>query len=283
MKEAKSTTATPSSESPWDRVESAVTNLMPDLSLQHERREHFRHELKESAISVSFPTQNAFAKFYIRDVSSGGLYIKTTERPNLNTLIQVRLEIPGSETTPALESFLSARVVRHGANGIGLKVENSDPDSQRKLETLVKRVALDEGLLARPERRDGVFERISHRREIRDQRAKIFRKQSLAWLTVGALVALNLSVLTQQEMIPSTALIKTSSAATNPAVKIELSRDEERGSQKMNISIQRGLLEESVKPNDLPVPLRKTVEGAQHIAPEARKSKTAPTSRVRLR
>jgi hypothetical protein len=264
-------------------VETAVTNIMPDLSRQHERREHFRHELKDSAISVSFPTQNAFAKFYIRDVSSGGLYIKTSERPSLNTLIQVRLEIPSSESLPAIESFLSARVVRHGSDGIGLRVEGADPDSQRRLETLVKRVAIDEGLLARPERRDGVFERISNRRDIRDQRAKIFRKQSLAWLVVGGLVALNLSVLTQQEITKSTAAIKTSSATTTPAVKIELSRDGINGSPQLNLSMQRGLLEESVNPGDLPTPLRKTIEGAQQIAPEPRKSKTAPTSRVRLR
>lgn len=283
MKESKNTSATPSNDSPWDRVESAVTNIMPNLSQQHDRRQHFRHELKESAISVSFPTQNAFAKFYIRDVSSGGLYIKTTERPSLNTLIQIRLEIPGSEASPALESFLSARVARHGADGIGLRIEGTDPESQRRLETLVKRVALDEGLLAKPERRDGVFERISHRRDVRDQRLRFFRKQSLAWLTVGALVALNLSILTHEEISKSADTIKSSSAATHPAVQIELNRNDATNSQKMNITIQQGLLEERINPSDLPAPLRKTIEGAQQIAPEPRKSRTAPTSRVRLR
>lgn len=256
---------------------------MPLPSAGAERRQHFRHELKDSAISVSFPTQNAFAKFYIRDVSTGGLFVRTSDRPTLNTLIQIRLEIPSNDSSQNLECFLSARVVRHGTDGIGLQIENTDLESRRRLESIVKKVAADEGLLARPEKREGVFERISNRRDIRNQRAKFFRKQSVAWLAVGILVALNLSVLTNEEIKESLSALKPSSASISPSIKIQLSHDTQQGTQHTITSTQNGLMEEPVNLNDLPAPLRKTIEGAQQMAPEARKSKTAPTSRVRLR
>ena len=88
-----------------------------------------RHEVQ---LVVEFKTNAAFVAEYASNISKGGIFVRTSERPQPNTYVELRLHLPdGRDLTT------SARVVHvfehpeHG--GVGLAFENRYPAFQKAL------------------------------------------------------------------------------------------------------------------------------------------------------
>jgi len=267
----------------WDRMESVATRIsLPSLKAE-ERRRHTRHQVRENTISVSFSSQNALARFYIKDLSTGGLFVKTNERPEMKSLISLRLQVESSANQAQEDFLLTARVVRHDADGIGLMVAETDLESRQRLEELVKAVAQSERILAKADIKKSVFERISSRKHDLHQKKKLIRRQTITWMGVAALLGINIAIIPIEVTEIKESLLSSSSKQNLPSIQIKVDREPKASAKTLSISVTKGLIEEPIQLKDLPEALRKTIEGANNLASEPRRSKTAPDSRVRLR
>ena len=78
-----------------------------------DRRQHPR---VDAQIEVSFPTSEAYTVEYTKNISKGGIFVKTAKLPDPNAVVELKMRFPGAkEIVPIL-----ARVAR--------TVAVSDPD-----------------------------------------------------------------------------------------------------------------------------------------------------------
>jgi len=60
----------------------------------------------------------------LRDVAYGGAYLTCSERPPVGAEVEIRFRLSGMDPPPEIR--FKARVVRHGADGIGVKLTGID-------------------------------------------------------------------------------------------------------------------------------------------------------------
>jgi len=86
----------------------------------------------EVQLAVEFKTESAFVTEYASNLSKGGVFVRTSERPKANTYIALKLRLPDGRT---LET--SARVVHcfdhPELGGVGLAFEKRDPRFEEEL------------------------------------------------------------------------------------------------------------------------------------------------------
>ncbi len=95
----------------------------------------------EVQLDVEFQSELDFVQEHASNISNGGLFVKTSQRPEIDTLVEVRLTLPNGDK---LES--AARVVHvvnppDGAGGIGLAFVTDDDEFQRKLDAYLASLA----------------------------------------------------------------------------------------------------------------------------------------------
>ncbi len=90
-------------------------------------------------MKVTYRSSTDFVVDYTRNISTGGLFIDSAQPPALGTEILLRLYPPG-EVEPI---DLSSQVVwRQPDRGFGVRFDRSGGPSRRKLERLVRRLAV---------------------------------------------------------------------------------------------------------------------------------------------
>ncbi len=91
-----------------------------------------KEERYDVQLAVEYKTDSALTAEYASNISKGGIFIKTTARPQTNTYVQLSMNLPNGK-----QLLTSARVVHcfdhpeHG--GVGLAFENRDPRFQSEL------------------------------------------------------------------------------------------------------------------------------------------------------
>jgi uncharacterized protein (TIGR02266 family) len=93
-----------------------------------ERRQHHRH--KTWRVEVKVATPEAFRSSYLRDVSAGGLFVRSRTPLPIGSRVAVVLDVDGRELR------LSGTVVRHEPAGFGVRFDALDDEKRLQLEAL---------------------------------------------------------------------------------------------------------------------------------------------------
>jgi Tfp pilus assembly protein PilZ len=95
-----------------------------------ERRAHERHRVFRLGVKVA--TRDAFRASYLRDLSEGGLFVRSQHPLAIGSAVAIELAPPGH---PPLS--LSGKVVRHEDGGFGVQFGALEPDVKAALDALV--------------------------------------------------------------------------------------------------------------------------------------------------
>ncbi len=105
----------------------------------HDRREDPRTEVE---VEVDYRTAQEFLSAYARNISGGGIFIRTQRPLSLNENVRVRFTLPG-----IAQRFESSGIVVWSnpvsrqsflPSGMGIKLVDLDPDSRRLIAEYVK-------------------------------------------------------------------------------------------------------------------------------------------------
>jgi len=164
--------------------------LSPLPSVKAEHREFSRAQLTQRPIELEFKSCAQFAKQYIENISLGGLFVKTQERPTLGSIVAISFSLPETPPLPQQEFNLYAKVCRISDSGIALEFTNLTQEARSELEVYVKNF-LPKGLDTRTKAKQSTvdrLERIRNRQVVIKQRLKKTFKSSLV---IGLLLLIN--------------------------------------------------------------------------------------------
>jgi uncharacterized protein (TIGR02266 family) len=153
-----------------------------------ERRQFGRADVSEHKLELKFANEVQFARQYIENISLGGLFVKTEQRPPMGTLMAIEFSIPSRGSHRIFS--LTAKVCRVTPQGVGLEFTNLSQENRLDLEEFV-RSALPQGtpLVTKP--KASSIENLDRLRADRivssKNRKEFFKKLSL----MGALLGLN--------------------------------------------------------------------------------------------
>jgi hypothetical protein len=125
-----------------DRPQQAVE--APRRVRASERRAHLRAALD---VEASCETPDGQAFYRTRDLSAGGIFLASAERPPVGSRAKIVLELPGG---PALHR-LPGRVVRHQASPVAGFAVAFDPDVPVPTRDALARYVIDAVLPSRSE------------------------------------------------------------------------------------------------------------------------------------
>lgn len=107
-----------------------------------EQRKHPRHD---AVIPVCFRDAEEFLLEYTKNISEGGLFIKTSTLPEKGEVLRLSLELPETRTAIPVRAKV-AFVLNPGKEGrdygIGVRFEEMDPAAKRVLESFVELLEL---------------------------------------------------------------------------------------------------------------------------------------------
>ncbi len=107
----------------------------------------------EVAFEVHYQTAQEFLSAYSRNISGGGIFIRTQQPPPLNQKVQLRFTMPGIAHPFECEGIVvwSSPVPSRGVlpSGMGIKFLDLDPESRQLIVEFVK----THGPAARSERK----------------------------------------------------------------------------------------------------------------------------------
>ncbi|MGA0163868.1 MAG: PilZ domain-containing protein [Bdellovibrionota bacterium] len=167
-------------ETKVEKIEEPKTNF-EDL------RKQKRVNIASKRVGVRFQNKQHFAKQYIENISSGGLYIRTSEDFKTGDLVHLEFNVPDpTQSDQELRFTLVGSICRTDENGVGLQFTNLDQEARYQLEKYVHSV-LSDGVQVNSQPKSTVMAKIEERRLLRrTQQNK--RKQSLR--KIGILVVL---------------------------------------------------------------------------------------------
>jgi uncharacterized protein (TIGR02266 family) len=97
------------------------------------RRLHTRHKVYR--IEVKVASVDSFRASYLRDLSQGGLFVRSRQPLEIGTAVALELHVPNEE----LPLALSGTVARVEAQGFGVKFNDLDPTAKAKLDKILRR------------------------------------------------------------------------------------------------------------------------------------------------
>jgi uncharacterized protein (TIGR02266 family) len=97
------------------------------------RRLHTRHKVYR--IEVKVASVDSFRASYLRDLSQGGLFVRSRQPLEIGTVVTLELHIPDEE----LPLALSGTVARVEAQGFGVKFNELDLTAKAKLDKILRR------------------------------------------------------------------------------------------------------------------------------------------------
>lgn len=90
-----------------------------------------RSERFDVRLEVEFMTEIEFVREHATNISNGGIFISTQERPEIDSEVLIRIKLPNGE---ALETEARVVHVREGSNpGVGLEFKDNDRAFSEKL------------------------------------------------------------------------------------------------------------------------------------------------------
>jgi uncharacterized protein (TIGR02266 family) len=113
----------------------ATNQPSPPASAQTRNRAATQRQSPRYSVNleVHFQTESDFAREHVRNISSGGIFVTTEERPRLNSELGLRIRLPNGQLLQT-----TARVVHHleqpSPGGVGLAFNQDDPEFGRTLE-----------------------------------------------------------------------------------------------------------------------------------------------------
>ncbi len=261
---------------------------LPPL-LGAELRKTARKDIQGTQLNVSFGSDRALAKAYVDNISLGGLFLKTTDRPALKSLVNLNLAVQ-SLHQEAFEIQLQCQVVRHATDGIGLTFTNLDSGKRAQFESFIKNLpALLDVPLNRARLKDQSIERLDELRnsKVRTlQRNKTFAVRAFAALL---LVTLNIWALWEvHEDFNNSQSLTSSHQMTigNQVIDARQIQRVTRTNEGLYEVIADGvkgpllLLPDQV--NQLPPHLKTGIKATDFPKKVIRKSKTAPSHMIRI-
>ncbi len=126
-------------------VQTYLTTLVNKMTIEKQEKlldqlESIKAELSRESVrklcklTVDYETQDNSFKDYIQDVSTKGVFIKTSEAMIIGQEVLLSLTLPG-ENAPMK---ISGRVVRSEEDGYGVKFENLNPEGEDIIETCLQ-------------------------------------------------------------------------------------------------------------------------------------------------
>ena len=70
-------------------------------------------------IEVSFPTPEAYVVEYSKNISKGGIFVKTAKLPDANAVVELKLRFPGSDETVSILAKVARTVSVSDPNKTG--------------------------------------------------------------------------------------------------------------------------------------------------------------------
>lgn len=163
-----------------EKIEDPKTNF-EDL------RKQKRVNIASKRVGVRFQNKQHFAKQYIENISSGGLYIRTNESFKTGDLVHLEFNVPDpTQSDQELRFTLVGSICRTDASGVGLQFTNLDQEARYQLEKYVHSV-LSDGMQVNSQPKSAVMAKIEERRQLRRTRQNK-KRQSLR--KIGILVLL---------------------------------------------------------------------------------------------
>ncbi len=113
-----------------------------------ERRRHERVPFS-TRVRIQSGEERFESNAELRDISLKGLFVRTPVRLAIDSPCKVEIELSG--TSSELRIRVTARVIRHGKDGMGIRFDALDIDSYLHLKNLLVHNATD------PDRMEGAF------------------------------------------------------------------------------------------------------------------------------
>lgn len=105
--------------------------------------EHRRHARAPIELAVSYRRLNSFFVDYTRNVSAGGMFVRTARPLPPGTRFAFRLEIPGRPEPLHLTGEVVHGTATGEAAGMGLRFVWEDEAARAEFEALVERLMVD--------------------------------------------------------------------------------------------------------------------------------------------
>lgn len=155
-----------------------------------DRREFTRAEVLEKKLELRFSNSTQFARQYIENISIGGLFVRTDQKPDMGSMVPIEFTIPGQNNQPGRTFQLVGQVCRVTDSGIGLQFANLAPEMRHELEDYVRSV-LPSGAPLSSKAKASTLEALQKRRAESVLRSVKRRKQALQWSFIALLFFLN--------------------------------------------------------------------------------------------
>lgn len=151
-----------------------------------ELRAHERFQIDENALEIKFGSLEAFSKSYVRDISLGGLFVKTSLKPNLKEVLPIVLTLPATSEEKGERFVLKGRVVRLASDGVAFEFIDLTPQRRAQLEDYLASNPHQLSSGTAPIRKDSI-RRVEERRLSKVELAK---KRKALRVRIAALFAL---------------------------------------------------------------------------------------------
>jgi len=279
-----------------ERISSFIDEAMDELdqtSLNQEppesRREFTRFDLpteENSLVEVRFGSLESFSKSYARDISIGGLFLKTQLRPEILSIIPISFSVGSDDAETTFHFSLKAQVVRHAPEGIGLKFTNLEGEVRSKLEEYLSQNLKSPVALANPLKKEAVQRLDERRKSIATAKVKA-RKLKFNLAFIAALIVLNLGLFEISREGPSMVTPNQNEILNFKSGQIEVRQISMISRTSKGFALKKhdgSILNISAQEVDiLPPALRLATKGTAFQLKPKRVSKNNPAHRVRLR
>lgn len=167
------------------------SRLLPVIHPAEKRKFERREINRDKNLQIRFRSEAALARSYIQDISLGGIFLKTEERPALKTIMTIDLQVD-QETGEPERIELQAVVVRHASDGIGLEFTNLDSAKRQEIEKIVQLASISASDLNKGRVKAASFQQLSEIRKSKAAASLRLKKHSLSVGIVALLLGLNL-------------------------------------------------------------------------------------------
>jgi uncharacterized protein (TIGR02266 family) len=93
-------------------------------------------------LSLAYKDKASFLKAYTKNISNGGLFVRTSDPPPKGTLINLQLQLPGLKEHLKIDcSVVWNNTKESKASGMGLQFDNMSESDRKTLQTYLKSVS----------------------------------------------------------------------------------------------------------------------------------------------
>jgi uncharacterized protein (TIGR02266 family) len=167
--------------------------LPAEINLRDQRK-FSRAPIAAKKVGIRFQNKLHFARQYIENISTGGLYLRTKASFRRGEAVKLEFSIPDpTKPSQKIEFKLQGTICRKDSEGVGLEFTNLDQKTRNQLEEYVQSI-LSDGLKISSAPKSELVAKIEDRRTLRKAKASHRRGLAIRLFLLVALVALNLGL-----------------------------------------------------------------------------------------